>query len=175
MNKMITTLAAGAVLCGASSPALADDFYQGYVAVNYIQFETYDRFFGGDRVNTGDLMVRIGGELNDYFVSELRLGSTLLPEEQGGLEYRNDYFIGGFLRLQKQFAGVTPYVGVSYTYIKESFAGDSATLQDAGYAAGVDVSLGERLGLNAEFWMMTGDPINDIDRKGPSVGAFYRF
>lgn len=175
MNKVIANIVAGVTFLGWSSVALADEASQGYVGVNYIQFETYDRFFGGDRINTGDLMVRVGGHLNEYFLSELRVGATVSPEEQANVEYANDYFVGGFLRMHKQLSIFTPYVGVSYTYIKESFAGNSGTLEDFGYAAGLDVSLGKRLGINAEYWMMTGDPIDDIDRKGPSVGAFYRF
>lgn len=175
MNKVIATLVTGVLLCGVSSVSVADDFYPGYVALNYVQFESYDRFFGGDRVENGDLMVRVGGKINDYFASELRVGATVVPEEQGTQEYRNDYFIGGFVRVQKEYGSFVPYLGLSYTYIKESFDGSSATLQDFGYAGGFDLGLGERLGLNVEFWMMTGDPLDEIDRKGPSVGAFYRF
>jgi hypothetical protein len=148
----------------------------GYIGVNYFQVETYDRFFGGDRVDTGDLVIRVGGKLTETFTSELRLGMTVLPEEQGNIEYKNDYYIGGMLRMQKAYAGFTPYLGISYTFIKESLTGaGSATLRDFGYAAGADISLGEKLGVNLELWMMTGDPTNDIDRKGPSVGVFYKF
>ncbi len=175
MNKTIASLAAGALLCGVSSMSVADDFYPGYIAVSYIQIESDDRFFDDSKDETGDLMIRVGGKINDYFVSELRVGATVVPEEQGGQEYRNDYFVGGFLRVQKQFGSFVPYVGLSYTYIKESFDDASATLQDLGYAGGFDLGLGERLGLNVEYWAMTGEPFDALDRQGPSVGAFYRF
>ncbi|MFN3713797.1 MAG: outer membrane beta-barrel protein [Alcanivoracaceae bacterium] len=148
----------------------------GYIGVNYFQVETDDRFFGGDSVDTGDLVIRVGGKLTETFTSELRVGMTAVPEEQGGIEYKNDYYIGGMLRMQKAYAGFTPYLGISYTFIKESLTGaGSATLRDFGYAAGADIRLGEKLGVNLEYWVMTGDPTNDIDRKGPSVGVFYRF
>lgn len=175
MNKVIATLATGALLSGLSSVSVADDFYPGYVALSYVQLESDDRFFGGDTVETGDVMVRVGGKINDYFASELRVGATVMPEEQGNQKYRNDYFLSGFLRVQKEYGGFVPYLGLSYTYIKESFDGASATLQDFGYAGGFDLALGERLGLNVEYWTMTGEPFNAEERKGPSVGAFYRF
>ena len=111
-------------------------------------------------------MIRVGGKINDHFVSELRVGATIVPEEEGGQEYRNDYFVGGFLRVQKQFGGFVPYVGLSYTYIKESFDDASATLQDLGYAGGFDICIGERLGLNVEYWAMTGEPFDGTDAGG---------
>lgn len=176
MKNSVRNLMLAVAMGGAPVVASAVEDSMGYVGVNYFQVDTYDRFFGGDRVDTGDLVIRVGGKLTEFFTSELRVGMTAFPEEQGNIEYKNDYYIGGMLRMQKAYAGFTPYVGVSYTFIKESLTGaGSATLRDFGYAAGADINLGEKIGLNLEFWMMTGDPTNDIDRKGPSVGVFYKF
>jgi hypothetical protein len=50
-----------------------------------------------------------------------------------------------------------------------------ATVADVAAALGLDISLGERLGLNVEYFALTMKPLNDINRTGPSAGVFWRF
>jgi hypothetical protein len=172
--KKMNALLAGVLMVGASATVGAEN-YEGYVGINYMTVETDDRFFGGDTVETGDVFVRLGAKINHLFSSELRVGGTVQPEKQGGAEFKNDYYVGGMLRLQKQYGGFAPYVGTSFTYIKESLSGfGSETLRDHGYAAGLDIGLGEKLGINVEYWVITGSPSNDVDRKGLSLGVFHR-
>ncbi|PKM21552.1 MAG: hypothetical protein CVV10_08780 [Gammaproteobacteria bacterium HGW-Gammaproteobacteria-14] len=184
MKKSLASLLAGVALIGAS----AAQAYDGFVGINYINMEQHNQLrgigflAGEDRFTTGDIMVRVGGQINEYFLSELRLGATALPEEDGALRFGNDYYVGPFVRVQKPMGIFTPYAGIGYMWLKERLkveGGGSATerLGDMTYGIGFDLALGERLGLNAEFFVLSydGEPRGQIDRKGPSLGVFYKF
>lgn len=176
MKKSLASLLAGVALIGAS----AAQAYDGFVGINYINMEQNDRFFGEERFTTGDVMVRFGGQINEYFLSELRLGATAAPKEEGNVKFSNDYYVGPFLRVQKPMGIFTPYAGVGYMWLKERVkSGGTATakLSDMTYGIGFDIGLGERLGVNAEYFVLSydGDPRGQIDRKGPSLGVFYKF
>lgn len=151
---------------------------QGFVGINYAELEQNDRFFGGDRFSTGEIMVRAGGYLNPNFVAELRVGTTAMEEEEAGIRFRNEYFVTGMLRVQKEFGPITPYLGLGYSKVKEQLpAGQSYEFYDWSYAVGLDLMLGDHLGINGEIFVLSlnSDPQNNIDRKGPSVGIFYKF
>ncbi|MEE4249315.1 MAG: hypothetical protein V2I38_01895, partial [Alcanivoracaceae bacterium] len=70
--------------------------------------------------------------------------------------------------------------GVGYMWTREELSGagplsGEATVADVAAALGLDISLGERLGLNVEYFALTMKPLNDINRTGPSAGVFWRF
>lgn len=151
---------------------------QGFIGINYAQIEQNDRFFGDDKFSTGEIMLRVGGYLNPNFVAELRIGTTALEEEEAGVRFRNEYFVTGMLRAQKEIGPLTPYLGLGYSKVNEQLpSGDSYEFYDWSGAVGLDLMLGEQLGINGEIFLLTlnGKPENNIDRKGPSVGIFYRF
>jgi hypothetical protein len=151
---------------------------QGFVGINYAELEQHDRFFGDDRFSTGEIMLRAGGYLSPNFVAELRIGTTVMEEESGGVRFRNEHFVTGLLRIQKEFGPITPYLGVGYSAVKEELpTGGDYEFQDWSYAIGLDLMLGEKLGINGEIFVLSldGEPNNNVDRKGPSVGVFYKF
>jgi hypothetical protein len=176
MKKIIASILA-VVAASVLTPLLHAQERGGFVGLNYVVLDQHDRFFGGDRFDTGDLYLRVGANISRYFGSELRVGSTILEEENAGNRFRNEYFITGLLKLQKDIGPLTPYLGVGYSTVKERSPSGTYSLNDWSYAVGVDFSLGDRLGINGEIFVLglDSDPDNNIDRKGPSVGIFYRF
>lgn len=173
MKKKTLTLT-GALALLVSSAALAD----GWVGLNYAVPEQDDRFFGGDRYDTGDIYFRLGANINKVFSSELRAGATVSPHEKNGLTFQNNYIVGGFLRASYQTSFVTPYVTVGYIWGEETLelrGGPNATetFDDIALGVGVDIALGERLGVNAEFTRYYD--IGDVMLRGPSAGLYWRF
>ncbi|MCH8542367.1 MAG: porin family protein [Alcanivorax sp.] len=164
-------------LVGVSGTAQADAPYQGYIGISYAQLEQYDRFFGGDRFDTGEVFVRLGGRLTDIFDSEIRLGSTIQTQSNAVFEFRHDYIITGLLRAGYSFGAFRPYIAAGYTFGQErlKIGSDEVTdtFRDVSYGGGVDVSLGERLGLNVE--MLNYYEIGNLRLQGPSAGVTWRF
>ena len=82
-----------------------------------------------------------------------------------------------FLRAGYPLGAVTPYVEVGYTVGKEQVerqvGGGSETFKDLSYGAGIDLHLGESLGLNLEFTQYYD--IGHQRLQGPSVGLLWRF
>ncbi|MCC1496916.1 outer membrane beta-barrel protein [Alcanivorax sp. 1008] len=151
-----------------------------YIGVNYMIIEQDSRFVPGDTIDTGETVVRFGGEINEYFSSELRVGMTTASVKDGAAELKNLYSIGGLLRVRKEYGSLTPYLGLGYMWTREELSGagplsGEATVADVAAAVGVDISLGENLGLNLEYFALTMKPISDINRTGPSAGVFWRF
>jgi len=66
---------AAALLVLMPSLSVADD---GFIGINYTQLEQDDRFFRGDRFDTGEVFVRLGAHINEYVSAEMRLGTTSL-------------------------------------------------------------------------------------------------
>ncbi|MCB1836984.1 MAG: porin family protein [Alcanivoracaceae bacterium] len=178
MKKLLGS-AAGAALIMVSSLAQAN----GYIGVNYAQLEQDDRFFGGENFETGEAIARLGGHINPYFAGELRVGTTVVPEEDTEVvttletEVRHEYYISAMLRLHYKMGFITPYVAAGVSRVSEklenSAGSDSSTEMDTSYAAGIDLNFGERWGLNAEYFQLAD--INGAKRIGPSVGFFFNF
>lgn len=166
-------------LLGAFVPAFS--FADGYIGLNYTQLEQEDRFFGEGEFDTGEVFARLGGHVNRYFATELRLGSTLNDKSEGGEEYRFNYHVGAYVQLGYQFDFWRPYSLLGYTYGEEEatlnnnirYDDATATIKDTSYGAGVDINIGENLGLNAEYVQYYD--IGDVSFKGPSAGVFYKF
>lgn len=174
MKKLLGS-AAGAALIMVSSLAQAN----GYIGVNYAQLEQDDRFFGGEDFDTGDVFVRLGGHINEYFAGELRIGTTLESEEDtgAGLEFRHDSVVSALLRLQYKFGAFKPYAVAGMSRIDESLdtntGSNSSSFNDATFGAGFDFALGEKFGLNVEYLQLSDDA--GVKRIGPSVGVFMNF
>lgn len=160
-----------------------------YLSLGYAQHKQDDRFFGGDTFDTGDVVVKLGGEVNRWFGVEMRAGTTAnsnkddlrgLPGVEG--EYRMRYFYGAYARLNlANPTFVTPYILGGHTWSEEKLkvhapGGGSYTdtWDDNSYGAGLDFSLSRRFGLNLEYMFYR---INDdnVTIKGPSASAVWRF
>lgn len=177
MRKSVLGAALGAVLITGPTMAMAG----GFVGLNYTQLEQNDRYFGSDRFDTGELFARIGGHVNKYFTTELRLGTTVDDKSKGDTSYRFDYHVGAYAELGYQFSLLRPYLLAGYTFGREQVTrprgGRDETekdhINDFSYGAGVDLYLSERLGINAEY--VRYYDIGNVTYKGPSAGVFYRF
>ena len=161
--------------------AMADDnlFTQGYVGVSYYQLEQDDRFFGDSRFDTGELFVRVVGNINEYFSSELRLGATVADNTDSGIEFRHNYLVTGLLRAGWPLGPVTPYLAVGHTWGEErwEFSGTAqrATFNDWSYGAGIDMDLGERLGVSLEMIQHYENLNGNVSLRGAGLGAYWRF
>jgi len=181
MKKVIASVAVAVLgycsVAQAQAQAQAQDFPQGYVGVSYADLEQNDRFFGKDRFSTGDVFFRLGGYLNEIFDAELRVGTTLSTKSGNGMEFGHDYLASMFLRAGYAFGPVKPYVAVGYSYGKERLdLGNrevTDTFDDPSYAVGVDIGVGERLGVNLELTQYYD--IGNVTLKGPSAGVIWRF
>ena len=165
---------AAALLVLMPSLSVADD---GFIGINYTQLEQDDRFFRGDRFDTGEVFVRLGAHINEYFSAEMRLGTTLSDHSENNTQYRFNYHAGGYLSLGYQLGLVRPYALVGFTAGEEEFEKPSRTfkntIEDVSYGVGADVIFGERLGVNVEYTQYYD--IGDVTYKGPSVGLVHQF
>lgn len=191
-NIRISILAGLLGLVGASQVSAGDNsfFNQGYVGISYYQLEQDNRFFGDDerdkRFDTGDVFLRLVGNINEYFDSELRVGATaddnrdslwFASDEDG--EFRHDYMFSGFLRIGYPMGPVKPYVAGGYTWGRERFESDLTgtvreRFRDYSYGAGIDIDLGERLGINIEAVKYYKN-IDNVTLRGPGAGFYWRF
>ena len=183
----------GLVLTGQVAANEGSIFQQGYVGVSYYHAKQDNRFFGdGERdsyFETGELFVRLVGNINEYFSSEMRLGTTidansddlqpaLAPTYGEEGEFRHDYIFSAFLRLGHRFGNVKPYVAGGYTWGRERFEPDEGstlreTFDDFAMAAGIDIDLGDRMGINIEA--VEYYEIGNIRLRGPGAGFYWRF
>lgn len=177
MRKLVLGSALGAAIFTAPSLAIAG----GFVGINYTRLQQNDRFFGHDRFSTGELFGRIGGHINKYVTTEMRIGTTINDKEQGGEKYRFDYHIGGYVELGYQFHLLRPYLLLGYTFGEEKatlynnvqYKSYKSHVHDVSYGAGVDLYLSKKIGINAEYVQYYD--IGNVTFKGPSAGVFYRF
>lgn len=173
MRKLVLGAALGAAILTSPSVAMAG----GFVGLNYTRLQQNDRFFGKDHFDTGELFGRIGGHVNKYFTTEMRVGTTINEKTQGDKKYRFNYHIGAYVELGYQTRLVRPYLLLGYTYGQEQVTlsrskEEKSSVNDVSYGAGVDLYLSERLGINAEYVQYYD--IGNVTYKGPSVGVFYR-
>lgn len=194
MRKLLVAVVAGVIGVSAST-AQADSLKTtGYVGVNYGVLKQYNRFFddGKKHYETDKVFIRVGGEINEYFDSELRLGltagdkkgtgkvgSNYLPQqaEDAPITFSHDYLLTLLLKAGYLIGPVKPYAAVGYTFGQErlSYPGgkDTARFDDFTFGGGIDINLGSRVVLNAE-WIQY-DNMDGIRLKGPSAGLAWRF
>lgn len=179
MKKGFIGLVAGVIASLGCVAQAADS--NAYIGINYMLLEQESRFGGADDIETGETLVRFGGEISDHFSSELRLGTTTTSAEDGVAKFKQVYSMGGLLRLRKEFGALTPYVGLGYMWSREKLSRAGALtgereVSDVAAAVGLDISLGEKLGLNVEYFAQSMEAFGaDINRNGPSAGLFWRF
>lgn len=159
-----------------SSAAMAE----AYVGLNYAVPEQDARFFTNeDRIETGEAFVRIGGQINDVFSSELRLGATVSPKEEEPLTFEHNYLAGAYLKAQWKLGLIRPYVVAGVTALEEELQNSTTRIRrteykdDISYGAGLDLQFGDHFGLNAEF--MQYYDIGNVALRGPSAGFYWRF
>jgi len=177
MKKVYASLAL-CVLGVAASSAHAD----GYIAVGYAQLDHSDRFFSDGDYDTGNLVAKLGADISPYFGAELRLGTTIVNHEETfrgtDVEYKQDYFYGAYLRVRwENKSALTPYAAIGAAGGRERLEGSVSgrdNWNDVSYAAGVDLDLTDRIGINAEYTEYRDDEY-DISIDGPSVSAVWKF
>lgn len=177
MRKLIWGSALGLLCAVVPTVSVAD----GYIGLNYTKLEQDDRFFGEREFDTGEVFARLGGHVNRYFATELRLGATLNDKSSGREEYRFNYHVGAYIQVGYQFSFWRPYLLLGYTYGEEEatldnnirYHEETASIKDTSYGAGVDINLGDSFGINAEYVQYYD--IGDVSFKGPSAGFFYNF
>lgn len=175
MKKAALLLMTGFLGMLLSSAAMAE----AYVGLNYAVLEQDDRFFNEDRFDTGEAFIRIGGQINEIFSSELRLGATVSPKEEEPLTFEHNYLAGAYLKAQWKLGPIRPYAVAGFTALEEDLENSTTGIRsteykdDISYGAGLDLQFGDHFGLNAEF--MQYYDIGDVALRGPSAGFYWRF
>lgn len=160
---------------------------EAYFGINYTQIQQDNRFSnqgfeaGQDDFKTGDVFLRLGGVVNKYVSAEMRVGSTAVPKKDGNREYRFNYNAGLYGKLSLPLGFVSIYSLVGYTWGEEQMKttvgndekNDRGHLHDWTIGSGLDINLGEHLGINAEYTVYYD--IGKVQFMGPSAGVFYRF
>lgn len=174
----VAALAAASWCAGVQAQEFPYGTPQGYVGISYAVPEQNDRFFGSDRFDTGEVVFRLGGHLNEIFDGEMRVGTTVSSKTGGGREFGHDYMASLMLRAGYDIGAIRPYIAVGMTYGKEWLELANGrkvkdNFDDVSYAVGADISLGARLGVNVEY--MQYYDIGNVTLKGPSAGLIWRF
>ncbi|MBM1142224.1 porin family protein [Alcanivorax sp. ZXX171] len=185
MKANIAALAVPLIGLGLLSSVHADEHSPAYLSLGYGHHEQDDRFFGDDRFETGELIGKLGGRVNNWFGVEMRAGTTInkneddlrgLPGVKG--EYAIEYFYGLYAKLSwANRTAFTPYLLGGYTEGKEKLDTDigeeDQKFHDSSYGAGVDMDVNERVGLNVEY-MFYYDKDN-VTLKGPAASVYWKF
>ena len=171
--KRIVVLIMGLMLAG---PAWSES----WVGLNYAALEQDNRFYYSQqkRLETDELFLRMGADMNKWFGSELRLGASTSATEGAGFSFEHDYIVGGFLRAQYEMGAFSPYLISGLIRVKEEVTFPSGRIGNSSFdevavGAGVDVDVGNDWGINAEF--MRYYDIGNVMLRGPSLGIHYRF
>lgn len=171
--KRIFVLVVGLMVSGLA-------WSESWVGLNYATLEQDNRFYRGqsERLETDEVFFRLGADMNDYFASELRLGTTLGAIEEFGYTFEHDYILTALFRARYEMGVFSPYLALGPSRVEESVTsptGGSASANVNGVAGGlgVDIELGDHFGINAEY--MRYYDIGDVMLRGPSAGLFWRF
>lgn len=187
MKKLLAVICS---LTALSLPMAAQA--EAYIGANYTQLKQSNRFgttgfqAGKSDFTTGEGFLRLGGVINKYVSSELRIGSTAAEKKQTvagtKMTYRFDYNVGAYGKLSLPLGPVSLYSILGYTYGEDQLetcvpgalcSKNTSHMRDWSLGAGVDLHLGKHVGINAEF--MQYYYIGKVDFRGPSAGIFYRF
>jgi|GEM_PF-1443603 len=194
MRKLLVAVVAGVIGVSAST-AQADSLKTtGYVGISQADLKQYNPYFadGKKHIKTQTTFIRVGGDINEYFSSELRVGTSTKtkkgPANQGTADSLNinqgekatySHFVvaSALLKAGYPVGPIKPYVAVGYTFGKEKVSAngkdEKANYDHYTYGAGVDVSLGRRVLLSGE-WLQY-DNHAGVRVKGPAVGLAVRF
>jgi hypothetical protein len=150
------------------------------VGLNYAMLEQDNRFWRAqsERLDTDELFVRLGADMNNIFGSELRAGRSVEATEEAGYSFEHNYIVGGFIRAQYEMGAFSPYLitGVirgEEEVVLPSGPVASSEFDDIAAGIGVDFDMGESFGINAEF--MRYYDIGTVMLRGPSLGVYARF
>lgn len=153
---------------------------ESWVGLNGAQLERDNGLYRAqkERIETDNLFLRIGADMNHIFGSELRLGSTPEATEEFDYSVEHNHIVGGYVRAQYEMGFVSPYVITGVTEGQEevvfpSGARDKRNFDDISIGAGIDFTFGDHFGINAEY--MRYYDIGDITLRGPSAGLYWQF
>lgn len=186
MNKFWGSLAACILGLGASQAQA-----EAYISAGYGQHERSS--VRGKDIDSGDLVLKLGGQVSSWADVELRAGTTLVRDEEkiqaggadGTVEYGELYFGGGYFRAKwDNVTPVTPYliggVTLGRDQIDYEFGpplnrsdDDEDNWNSVSFGGGVDLDITERLGVNLEY-MRYRDDSYDIKKEGPALSVYWR-
>jgi len=156
---------------------------EAYIGVNYTQMEQNNQYRGSFLSNkgsfeTGEVFFKLGGVINKYVASEVRVGTTAAEETDGDRTFRFNYHVGLYGKAMLPIGPVSPYIIGGHTWgeIEASIGSgnkNTGTLEDWSIGGGIDINLGKTVGINAEY--MRYYYIGNVRYRGPSVGLYYRF
>lgn len=171
--KRILVLAMGLMLAG---PAWSES----WVGLNYAALEQDNRFYYNEekRLKTDEVFFRLGADMNDIFGSELRVGTSLEPTEDFDHSFEHDYILGAFFRVQHEMGAFSPYIITGLIEGKESVTlpsgySTSQKFDDIPVGVGLDITMGDHFGINAEF--MRYYEKGNVTLRGPSAGVYWQF
>lgn len=171
MNRKLAALLAALISLGPAS-ALAE----GYIGLNYasVTYAVDDLAPGQEELEFDDVVFRLGGNINKYWIIELRVGTTIAPyEEDDGTEVRHHLIYSALSRFQYPFGFATPYFAAGRSWVDIKSGSTEADVNDTTLAAGVDFRLGESFGVNLEYAQLF--EFGEVTAEAPSVGVFYSF
>lgn len=177
MKKMLALVVCSLATLAFSTTANAE----AYLGVNYLKMEQNNQYkssFLTDEASfkTDEVFVRLGGVVNKYVASELRVGSTAGEKKDGDQTFRFNYHVGMYGKAMLPIGPVTPYIVGGYTWgeveTKNSAGKFTGSIKDVSVGGGIDLNIGN-VGVNAEY--IRYYYIGNVRYRGPSIGLFYRF
>lgn len=194
MRKLLVAVVAGVIGVSAGT-AQADSLKTtGYVGISQADLKQYNPYFtdGKKHIKTQTTFIRVGGDINEYFSSELRVGTSTKTKKgpansntagvlkvNVGEDATYSHFVvaSALLKAGYPIGPIKPYAAVGYTFGKEKIsAGGKSTKANYDhytFGGGIDISLGHRVLLSGE-WLQY-DNHAGVRVKGPAVGLAVRF
>lgn len=161
MKKALANSAAAAGLLLASQATLAED--QNYVGLQYNIFSYSEQDL--EELEPEGATFIIGGDLNDYFRIDARIGQGVSYDSVPGLTMMIDNYIGFYLKGGISIQDVIfPYIAAGYSIVdlKADDADYYETESDASYGVGVDIRV-RRFQLGIEYLMLQDKTAYELD------------
>lgn len=190
MKKFLLAVAVG-VFSISSSMAMAKDT-NGYVGINYGKLEQKSHHLSSSnpKIKTDKVIVRLIGDINDYFSSELRYGATTkkgktetdiavqgLNSKGDTVRFSQTYLATALFRAGLPIGPIKPYLAVGYTFGQEKLSSTGGTAKkrfdDVSYGGGIDITIEDTVVINAE-WLQYDDR-SGLRMHGPSFGLGIRY
>jgi opacity protein-like surface antigen len=153
---------------------------ESWVGLNYAALEQDNRFYRAqsERLETDEVFLRLGADMNDYFASELRVGTTPEATEEFGYSFEHDYILTALVRARYEMGAFSPYLALGPSRVEDSVTSPtggtgSSSADGVALGVGLDIELGDHFGINAEF--MRYYDIGNVTLRGPSAGVSWRF
>ncbi len=170
----IAALLCAATLASFTAFAADETFPEKYAGVD-LNFQRFDD--GSDVATPLAVTAKVGGFFHQHLAAEARLGFGVASDSVNGVDYINNYNIGGYIRAVAQVEKLSPYLICGFTVAQAtaSLGSDNYTENKTGisYGAGFDYNFSEKYAVSAE-WLKLVDN-GDFDLSSINVGLKYKF